>query len=469
MPIQFDEKNLMAGMVGKTNGITSAELERSRSKALKALAGFRKLSEAGTYGFAHLPFQKQAAKAVRAYADAVRGGYDTVCLVGIGGSALGAWALDCGIRGPHPVQGAFSPERPRLVILDNVDPAFTVAALDSMDPHKTLVVVIAKSGGTAETVATFLIVRDWLERALGAEANRRIAAVTTEGKGDLFALAQSESYRVFSIPENVGGRFSVLSPVGLVPAALIGIDIAKLIRGAAAMTHLCWQADLDVNIALRAALCHWLVWTRRGKTIQVAFPYSNHLWGTAFWFRQLWAESLGKAHNRNGDVVHVGQTPVAALGTTDQHSQAQLYIEGPNDKVVTFWAVDRFPSPGKIPGGRIELPAFDALAGKSLAQLIDAERRSTAAALTAKHRPNCTVTLGRVDEEHLGAFLQMMEFQTAFMGELLDINAFDQEGVELGKKFTYGLLGRKGYEEYRREFEAYEKKRAAQSASRHAG
>ena len=460
MNIQFDGKNLLAGVVGKANGLTQGEIERSQNKALKALKSFQKLSDEGRYGFAHLPFHAKAIQAIGRYAAEVRGGYDTVCVVGIGGSALGAWALDCGLRGPHPVQGAFTPEHPRLVILDNVDPSFTQAALDSMDPAKTLVVAIAKSGGTAETVATFLIVRDWLEKALGGESAARIVAVTTEGKGDLFALAQAEGYRTFGIPENVGGRFSVLSAVGLVPAALIGIDIRKLARGAAEMTRLAWLPDMERNVALRAALYHWLIWTRRNKPIQVAFPYSNHLWGTAFWFRQLWAESLGKARNRAGEVVHTGQTPVAALGTTDQHSQVQLYIEGPNDKVFTFWAVGKFSNPGKIPARRFNLPAFDALAGQSLAKLIDAERRSTAAALAENGRPNCTVTLDRVDEAHLGAFLQMMEFQTAFLGELLDINAFDQEGVELGKKLTYGLMGRKGFEAYRQQFEAYEKKRA---------
>jgi len=460
MNIQFDETNLLAEMVGKAHGVTRAEVERAQPKALKALAGFRKQSEAGTYGFPHLPFQSRVIRAIRRYAAEMRGSYDTVCVVGIGGSALGAWALDCGIRGPHPIQGAFTTDHPRLVILDNVDPDFTAAALGSMDPHKTLVVAIAKSGGTAETVATLLIVREWLYQAVGEEGGR-VVAVTTEGKGDLYELARAGGYRIFGIPENVGGRFSVLTPVGLVPAALIGIDIARLCRGAAKMTGICWQPDLVQNIALRAALYHWLIWTRKNKSIQVAFPYSNHLWGTAFWFRQLWAESLGKAQNRKGETVNTGQTPVAALGTTDQHSQVQLYIEGPNDKVFTFWAVKRFHATGPIPGALTGLPAFDALAGQTLARLIDAERRSTAAAMVEYHRPNCTVTLDRVDEEHLGAFLQMMEFQTAFMGEFLNINAFNQEGVELGKKLTFGLMGRDGYESYRAQFAAYEKKRAA--------
>jgi glucose-6-phosphate isomerase len=461
MSIQFDEKNLLADVVGKEHGLTRADVDRSQSKAGEALRGFRKLYEEGLYGFPDLPKQTAIIKSITQFADKVKGSYDTVCVVGIGGSALGVWALDCGLRGPHPVQGAHSSARPRLVILDNVDPSFTDLALKSMNPRKTLVVVIAKSGGTAETVSTFLIVREWLEEALGSKAKKRIVAVTTDGKGDLYELASAEGYPTFPIPVNVGGRFSVLSPVGLVPAALAGLDIAKIARGAAQMTVDSWKSDLSENIALRTALYQWLIWTRRAKPIQVAFPYSNLLWGTAFWFRQLWAESLGKAQNRKGENVFAGQTPVAALGATDQHSQVQLYIEGPNDKVFTFWTVNKFASKGKIPARKTGLAAFDALAGQSLEKLIDAERRATAAAMAAYNRPNCTYSLDRVDEQHLGAFLQMLEFQTAFLGEFLDVNAFDQAGVELGKKFTFGLMGRKGYEKYREDFAAYEAKRAA--------
>jgi glucose-6-phosphate isomerase len=351
---------------------------------------------------------------------------------------------------------------PRLVILDNVDPMFIEAALASMKPKKTHVVVIAKSGATAETVATFLLVKQWLEDGAGKKANERITVVTSEGRGDLKVLASSQGYVTFHLPDNVGGRFSVLSAVGLVPAALAGMNIRKICKGAAEMTALCWKEDLEENVALRAAQVHHLIWTLKGKPIQVAFPYSNRLWGTAFWFRQLWAESLGKAKNRAGELVNVGQTPVAALGTTDQHSQVQLYMEGPNDKVFTFWAVDKMATPGRIPKEKLGLEGFDYLAGQSLAKLLDAERRATAAALTEQQRPNCTVTLGKVDEEHLGAFLQMMEFETAFMGELLGINAFDQEGVELGKKFTFALMGRKGFDEHADRFDAYEEKRAKQ-------
>ena len=459
MSISFDPRNLLASMVGEENGLTQAELDGGKDAALAALKGFRKSFEEGKYGFPDLPLNKTLIQEIEATAKKLAGSFDTVCVIGIGGSALGCWALDCAMRGPHPVQGAHSTKKPRLVILDNVDPDFINHALDSMSPKKTLVVVIAKSGSTAETMGGFLIVREWLMNGIGKKAASRIIAVTSEARGDLKVLATREGYTTFHIPENVGGRFSVLSAVGLVPAALIGVNIKKLCRGAAAMTESAWTEDLESNIALSSALHHWLIWTVKKKSIQVAFPYSNFLWGTAFWFRQLWAESLGKAKDRTGAVVHVGQTPVAALGTTDQHSQVQLYMEGPNDKVYSFWVVEKPKKQIKIPKAKLGLDGFDYLGGQSMGKLLDAERRATEAALATSGRPNCTFTLERVDEEHLGAFFQMMEFETAFMGELLNIDAFDQEGVELGKKFAYALMGRAGWDEFKDRFADYEKKR----------
>jgi glucose-6-phosphate isomerase len=459
MSISFDPRNLMAPLVGDANGLSMAEVEAAKPAAIAALQGFRAGWEAGKYGFPDLPANKKLIDEINALVLKLEGSYDTICVIGIGGSALGAWAVDCALRGPHPIQGAFSTKRPRLVIMDNVDPDFIDQAIASMTPKKTLVIVIAKSGSTTETMGTFLIVRDWLMTALGKKAAQRIIAVTSENRGDLKVLATTEGYATFHIPENVGGRFSVLSAVGLVPAAFAGVNIKKLCKGAAAMTAACWSEDLDENIALNSALHHHLIWTTKHKTIQVAFPYSNFLWGAAFWFRQLWAESLGKAKDRNGAIVHVGQTPVAALGTTDQHSQVQLYMEGPLDKVFSFWVVAKPKKQSKIPKEKLGLDGFDYLAGKAMAKLLDSERRATEAALATAGRPNCTYTIERVDEEHLGAFFQMMEFQTAFLGEMLNIDAFDQEGVELGKKFTYALMGKKGFEEFSQRFNDYEAKR----------
>lgn len=455
MRIRFDETNLLAAMVGERHGITAAEYKSQLRRGPEVVKAFRKLVDRGEVGFPLLPFQTATLKEIQAFARKMRGSFDTICLLGIGGSALGAWALDCALRGPHPLQKPFSRTNPRLVILDNVDPALVGAALEVMDPKKTLVLAITKQGTTAETLAALLVVREWM----GRRAARQCVAVTTPGRGDLYALALREKWPAFAIPGNVGGRFSVLSAVGLLPAALMGLDPGHLLRGAARMTEICWATDAGDNPALRAALLHHLIWIEKQKTIHVAFPYSNRLWGAAFWFRQLWAESLGKAKTRSGETVQLGQTPVAALGVTDQHSQVQLYIEGPNDKVFTFWAIGKQPWEGRIPKGRLRLDAFDYLAGRKLAELLDAERLSTAAALTEAGRPNCTLTLARLDEEHLGALFQLLEFQTAFIAELLDVNAFDQPGVEAGKRFTYGLMGRAGFEEYRERYEQYLRRR----------
>ncbi len=412
--IPFDPSNLL---------LSPALLNRYRRRAAAAVESFRKKSESGLHGFPHLPFQDPVIAEVRRYAASCTGRFDAICLIGIGGSALGAWTLDCALRRPG---------QPRLVILDNVDPALIGAALDSMDPRRTLVLVITKSGSTAETIATYMFVRRWLAQNHAGQ----VVAITDPEKGDLLEIARREGCPVFHVPPNVGGRFSILSPVGLLPGALIGVDVGKLCAGARDMTRLCWNTAPGENPALEAALAHYLMLEKKGKTIQVVFSYSNLLWGLAFWFRQLWAESLGKEGR--------GQTPIAALGVTDQHSQVQLYLEGPNDKVFTLWAVEGHRSL-RIPKAFPDLDSCGYLAGQTLGRLFDAEREATTEALTQYRRPNCTVTLPRVNAYYLGAFLQLLEFQTAFLGELMGINAFDQPGVELGKRITYAKMGRQGY------------------------
>jgi glucose-6-phosphate isomerase len=278
MRITFDYANLTARMVGESNGITPGELKSSEKAANQALRAFNASYNAGLYGFPSLPSEAATIKAIEAHAKALAGTYDTVCVVGIGGSALGAWALDCGLRGPHPVQGEYSPAMPRLVILDNVDPMFIEAALASMKPKKTHVVVIAKSGATAETVATFLLVKQWLEDGAGKKANERITVVTSEGRGDLKVLASSQGYVTFHLPDNVGGRFSVLSAVGLVPAALAGMNIRKICKGAAEMTALCWKEDLEENVALRAAQVHHLTPIACGAPRSGSVSFGRNPW-----------------------------------------------------------------------------------------------------------------------------------------------------------------------------------------------
>jgi glucose-6-phosphate isomerase len=448
LEIKFTYANALTRRVGQ-HGLSEAEFDKGAGEA--AVGAFRARVESGEVGFPELPEEKPTSDAVQEFTAELRPAIDDVLLVGIGGSALGAYALDVGIRGPHPLQQAMSRKvknPPRLVVLDNVDPGLISAALTQLNPKRTAVCVVAKSGSTAETISTFLIVREWMVKALGSKARGRIIAITDAKMGDLLAVAKEEKYPLFFVPENVGGRYSVLTPVGLVPAALIGIDIRQLLRGAADANDLCWQKKPERNPALAAALVHWALERQHHKNIEVVFAYSSYLWGMAFWYRQLWAESLGKRFDRNGAEAHTGQTPVAALGVTDQHSQLQLYREGPADKMITFWEVTRPRTELRIPKGFSRYDSFGYLGGKTMAALLRAERIATEAALTEAGRPNCRWTLPRVDEYNLGAFLQMLEFQTASAGELYGVDAFDQPGVELGKKLTYGLMGRKGYEEY---------------------
>ena len=452
-PIRFSYGNALDSAVG-ADGIRRQDM--SQAAAERALGQFRARVDSGEIGFPRLAEDHMSVSAITEFAADVRDSVDDVVVVGIGGSALGAYALDVALRGPHPLQspiparknGSARTPRPRLVVLDNIDPGVIAAALERLNPRRTLVCVIAKSGSTAETMATFLIVREWMRSAVGKRARAQIVVVTDPRKGDLLHIAREEQYPTFFVPPNVGGRFSVFSPVGLLPAALLGLDLKKLMRGVADATELSWQRKLEDNPALQSSLVHHALDTRRRKSIEVVFAYSSYLWGAAFWYRQLWAESLGKRVDRNGQVVEAGQTPVAALGATDQHSQLQLYTEGPRDKMITFWEVEKPRVDLKIPKDFAKYESTAYLGGKSLGALLRAERVATEAALTRAGRPNCRWTLPRLDEYTLGAFFQLLEFQTAFAGELYGVDAFDQPGVELGKKMTYGLMGRKGFADF---------------------
>jgi glucose-6-phosphate isomerase len=451
VPIRFNAQNVLKSAVGE-HGIEPSDLDTKA--ALDALIAFRARVDSGEVGFPNLPLDQNTAKEVEKFASSLRRDMEAVLVLGIGGSALGPYALDSAIRGPHPVQ-INQKGCPRLYVMDNVDPGSVSAFLEILNPKRTAVCVIAKSGGTAETLSTFMIVHEWLVKAIGGKkAAQRIVAVTDEHKGDLLAIAKAEKYQTFFVPGAVGGRFSVFTPVGLLPAALCGLDIRKLLHGAHDANSASWSRKLDANPALQSALVHHALDTKRGKKIEIVFAYSAYLWGSAFWYRQLWAESLGKRVNRQGVVVNTGQTPVAALGVTDQHSQVQLYVEGPHDKMITFWAVEKPRTDIKIPSTKqfLQYDSVAYLAGKKLSTLFQAERVATEAALTEAGRPNCRWTLPKVDEYYIGAFFQLLEFQTAFCGELYGINAFDQPGVELAKKITNGLMGRKGFEDYAQKF-----------------
>jgi glucose-6-phosphate isomerase len=432
--VRLDYTGCLSNSVGAA-GLSREEIAAACRRAGDARSRLREAVDSGHVGFDAVLDDTDALEASRREGRRLARLADTLIVDGIGGSALGALALET----------AFRPRR-RLVVLDNVDPEGVAAKLAGLDPERTAVNVITKSGSTAETMANFLVVLGWMERRLGPGHARRWVATTDPKKGDLRALAERLGIPILSVPENVGGRFSVLTPVGLAPAAFLGIDVEALMQGARDMRAHCWTQPPESNAGvLGAALLHALA-TTRGRSIQVLMPYADALVHLADWYRQLWAESLGKRQDRAGRVVETGQTPVVSLGATDQHSQVQLYMEGPHDKVVTFLEVERFRRDVKVPKRHGDLASLGYLGGRTLGELIAAERRGTEIALTAAGRPNFTWRLPQVSPHVVGQLIYLFEFQTALSGELYGIDAFDQPGVEAGKVATYALMGRPGHE-----------------------
>ena len=338
-------------------------------------------------------------------------------------------------------------------MLSNVDPVTIGAQLDRLDLPTTLFIVTSKSGGTAETMAQYLVVRARLEAA-GFSPRHHFVFVTDPEKGALRRIARDEGIPTADVPPNVGGRFSVLSPVGVLPAALTGMDVAGLLAGAADMRDRCRASDWSANPAGAFAVLQWLADTRLKRSAHVFMPYADGLADMAAWFVQLWAESLGKI---TADGKHAGPTPIASLGATDQHSQVQLFMEGPNDKTVTFVTVADGVADLAIPALHKDVPDLAYLGGHSLGELLSVEQRATAGALAARGRMNMTITLDRLDAWHFGGLFMLLEIATAFAGELYGVNAFDQPGVELGKRFTYGMFGRPGFEDDKAAWDALPK------------
>lgn len=451
--LRFDYTNVLASAVGPEHGIGEAELEALAGDSANALAAVQARRTADLR-WLDLPHQTDVLASIEAYASSVKGRFDTIVVCGIGGSALGTIALHTALNAPthdlEPRGGV-----PRLFVLDNVDPDWIADVLERLDPARTLVNVISKSGGTAETMSQFLIFREKLVAALGEDGHKDHLVVTTDAsKGVLREIVEREGYASFIVPDGVGGRFSVLSPVGLLPAALVGVDVRALLEGAAHMDARCRTEAFGQNPAQVHAAIQHLMQSKKDKHIAVTFAYSHRLRLMADWYAQLLAESIGKRLDRDGNEVFAGPTPVRAVGVTDQHSQVQLYVEGPFDKWFTLLSVENPDRRLVIPSAYPDLEGAAYLAGRDLGELFHAERDGTRIALTEAGRPNATLSLDRVDAHGLGQMIQMLEVSVALVGEHTGIDAFDQPGVEAGKVAAYALMGRAGYEARRAEIEA---------------
>lgn len=406
----------------------------------------------GVLGFLQFETQDAELQRVLDYAQARRGTVDDVVVLGIGGSALGPIALRTALlpAGWNLLDRAERQGTPRLHVLDNVDPRSIAALLARLDLSRSLFIVTSKSGGTAETLAQYLIVRARL-LAAGLPVHAHFAFVTDPSRGALRQIAARDGITAFAVPENVGGRFSVFSPVGTLPGALAGMDVRAFREGARAMRDRCRASALTANPAGLFALLHWRAHQRAGQGTHVLMPYSDALRDVAPWFVQLWAESLGKT---DADGLPVGPTPLAALGATDQHAQVQLFVEGPRDKTVTFVAVATAEPDLVIPPLEPAVGELAYLGGRSLHELLEAERLATARALAKVGRPSMTITLERADAWHLGGLFCLLGLATVYAGTLYRVNPLDQPGVEQGKRFACHAFGRAGYESVSQELAA---------------
>lgn len=449
--LSIDYYNTTVHAVGEADGIGDAEIDALADKVAAEHARIHREHDGGEQRWMDLPDDAALVDEIEAFAAEARGRYTDFILIGIGGSSLGALATIQALAHPfRNVQPDGVRVGPRLFLLDNPDPEKVKATLETVDLPNTLISVVSKSGQTAETMANFLVARQALVDAVGEEqAVRQIVATTDNRSGLLRVLADAAGYRTFPVPDGVDGRQTVLSAVGLLPAALAGIDIRQLLAGAAAMRAATQGAEIRANPAYLLAALSYLADTRHGKAMLVTMPYAEGLYGLTDWYRQLWAESLGKRLSVDGREVFAGQTPIKALGAIDQHSQIQLYTEGPNDKLISLIAVGEYRDVVAIPTPPAETPELSYLADGELGQLLDRERLATAWALREARRPNLTITTPVIDAFALGEFFYLYQLTTVMAGALYDVNPFGQPGVEAGKNATYALMGREGYEQLR--------------------
>ena len=460
MVVRVDVNGALDTVLG-ANGLTERDLEALAPRIAEIHSALEAERRAGGQRFRELPYQKRDLARVQTLADEMRGEFDTLVVVGIGGPALGVRALTGALRPP------FAEFRPgtkesgaRVLVADNIDPTTVAAILDEVDLHKTAFNVISKSGDTAETMSQFLILRDRILKQLGGVDYARHIVITTGAEaGGLRQIVNDEGFRSLAMPDGVPARYGILSPVGLFPAAVGGIEIADIVAGAQAMDERCKSPTIETNPAyLHGAIQH-LARTARAKSVRVMMPYSDRLAGTAEWFAQLWAESLGKEHDLDGRVVHSGQTVVTAVGPAAQHSQLQLFVEGPDDKVVTFLRVEN-PGPKiDVPEGYGDLAEVGYLGNRALGDLLNLEQRATEIAISKRGRATTTIHLPAVNGFTIGQLVYLLEVETVFVAALARVDPFSAAGIEEGKRLTYAMAGRRGYEEGKADVDTWMQKK----------
>ncbi|MCX8110650.1 MAG: hypothetical protein N3D15_05330 [Syntrophorhabdaceae bacterium] len=433
----------ITGVLSKTIGEQGID-EKDLYETAMRLDGFKKDVYRSPYPFmdfavlkSHIPEIKDITESLKRFE------IKNLVILGIGGSSLGTETIFHALLHPfHNLESIHQDKRPRYFILDNIDPnkINKVAEIIERDRKKTLLVVISKSGETPETMSQFMLFKDILKST--KNYRQRIIVITDSKKGMLREIVKKEGYPSLPVPEGIGGRFSVLTPVGLFPSSIMGIDIEDMVKGAEDMSSYIKKTPHKKNMAVILAAILYLM-DRYGKKMHVMMPYCDRLSAFSDWFRQLEAESLGKAGS--------GPTPIKSIGVTDQHSQLQLYIDGPKDKCIIF--LYHGGEKRQIPDSISYINDLEYLAGKDMGELFYAEFLGTRRSLIEAKTPNLTINVNEINEYSLGALFFLYEMVIAMMGHLYNINAFDQPGVELGKIYTKAVMGKKGLEKQKKTIE----------------
>lgn len=422
--------------------ITSAELGRHTKRLTPYLGELRKIVKSESYDAPEssivLPSDISLIDETIKLAKELAGKkLKTLIVVGIGGSNLGTKAVYDALRG---FDDGLNPDRgPKCVFADTVHPEFLASLEDHLKTLKSadevLVNIVSKSGGTTETVADAEIITDILVKKFGLQKTKSRFVVTTDVGSKLWLLAEAEGIARLGIPSTVGGRYSVLSAVGLFPLAVLGFDVRALSKGATAMRDLCLSAN-GPAIRSAAGAFHLL---QKGKTIHDTFVFHPELESLGKWVRQLVGESLGKEKNLDGDTVRTGMTPTVSVGSTDLHSVGQLYLGGPRDKFTTFvWA--KHPRRDVRIQKKAMWPLVKGVHGKRGSEILSAIRQGVAAAYDNQKLPFSEISFDTISESEIGAFMQFKMMETMLIGKLLHVNTFDQPNVELYKIETKRIL-----------------------------
>lgn len=430
--ISLDLAHATAERVG-SHGLDAAYFENLSHRVRGFRARLNLERGQGRHNYLALPHDQDALETVLRSAAPRMGHFDDLVVLGIGGSSLGLWAL---YRALSPLGGAGV----CVHVVDNTDPLLFADIAGRVSLKRTLFVAVSKSGSTLETVLALGFFAGKL-RAAQLKLADHLMVVTDPEKGPLKKFADEHELETLSIPPGVGGRFSVLTAAGLLPAALAGLDIGTLMEGAEQAERACRECALEQDWPARLGLVATDLCRDKGKRGLVFMPYSSRLAAVADWLVQLWDESLGKSRRLDQTAVEAGQTAIRAVGATDQHAQLQLFLEGPNDKFTLFARVER-PEPD-LPLGDFEWGAFDAefVRGKTLSQVLNAQQRGTAQALAERQRPSATLSLPTLSPRVLGELLLGLELATTYAGFAWAVDAYDQPAVELGKRISRRILG----------------------------